>query len=114
MKKIPRLLSVYWLIVAVVALSGLASCTILQPMRDGSVQHARAPVHAQDQRTKAETLATLEQLRDEADWKVKTLSGGPKLLWLLRKRKLDRLIEEANAGQSVDLMVIDQLVQMRP
>jgi hypothetical protein len=24
----------------------------VQPMRDGSVQHARAPVHAQDQRTK--------------------------------------------------------------
>jgi hypothetical protein len=32
----------------------------VQPMRDGSVQHARAAVHAQDQRTKAETLARLE------------------------------------------------------
>jgi hypothetical protein len=106
MKKIP--------IVAVVALSVLASCTILQPMRDSSVQHAGAPVHAQDQRTKAETLAILQQMRDEADWKVKTLSGAPKLLWLLRQRKLDHLIEEANAGQSVDPMVIDQLAQMRP
>jgi hypothetical protein len=106
MKKIP--------IVAVLALSVLASCTILQPMRDGSVQHARAPVHAQDQRTKAETLATLQQMRDEADWKVKTTSGKYKLEWLLWERKLDHLIEQANAGQSVDPMDIDRLAQMRP
>ena len=46
----------------------------VQPMRDGSVQHARAPVHAQDQRTKAETLARLEQMRAYVDWKLKTTS----------------------------------------
>ena len=34
-----------------------------------------------------------------------------RLLW---KRKLDRLIEQANAGQSVDPMDIDRLAQMRP
>ena len=106
MKKIP--------IVAVLALSVLASCTVLQPMRDGSVQHARAPVHAQDQRTKAETLAGLEQMRADVDWKLKTTSGKYKLEWLLRKRKLDRLIEQANGGQSVDPMDIDRLAQMRP
>ena len=66
-------------------------------MRDGSVQHARAPVHAQDQRTKAETLATLEQMRADVDRKLKTTSGKYKLEWLLGKRKLDRLIEQANA-----------------
>ena len=106
MKKIP--------IVAVLALSVLSSCTILQPMRDGSVQHARAPVHAQDQRTKAETLATLERMRADVDWKLKTTSGKYKLEWLLWKCKLDRLIEQANAGQSVDPMDIDRLAQMRP
>ena len=106
MKKIP--------IVAVLALSVLASCTTLKPMRDGSVQHARAPVHAQDQRTNAETLARLEQMRADVDWKLKTTSGKYKLEWLLWKRKLDRLIEQANAGQSVDPMDIDRLAQMRP
>ena len=106
MKKIP--------IVAVLALSVLASCTVLQPMRDGSVQHARAPVHAQDQRTKAETLARLERMRAEVDWKLKTTSGKYKLEWLLWARKLDRLIEQANGGQSVDPMDIDRLAQMRP
>ena len=83
-------------------------------MRDGSVQHARAAVHAQDQRTKAETLATLEQMRADVDWKLKTTSGKYKLEWLLWKRKLDRLIEQANAEQSVDPMDIDRLAQMRP
>lgn len=106
MKKIP--------IVAVLALSILASCAIIEPMRDGSVQHARAPVHAQDQRTKAETLARLEQMRADVDWKLKTTSKEYKLEWLLWKRKLDRLIEQANAGQSVDPMDIDRLAQMRP
>jgi hypothetical protein len=106
MKKIP--------IVAVVALSVLASCTILQPMRDGSVQHARAPDHAQDQRTKAETLATLEKQRDVVEWKLKTTSGKYKLEWLLWQRKLDKLIEQFNAGQYVDPTEIDQLVQKRP
>jgi transposase len=70
----------------------------VQPMRDGSVQHALAPVHVQDQRTKAETLARLEQMRAYVDWKLKTTSGKYKLEWLLWKRKLDRLIEQANAG----------------
>ena len=83
-------------------------------MRDGSVQHARAPVHAQDQRTKAETLARLEQMRADVDWKLKTTSGKYKLEWLLWKRKLDRLIEQANEGQSVDPMDIDQLARKRP
>jgi hypothetical protein len=101
-------------IVAVLALSVLASCTILQPMRDGCVQRARAPVHAQDQRTNAETLATLERMCADVDWKLKTTNGKYKLEWLLWKRKLDRLIEQANAGQSVDPMDIDRLVQMRP
>ena len=55
----------------------------VQPMRDGSVQHARAPVHAEDQRTKAETLARLEQMRADVDWKLKTTSGKYKLEWLL-------------------------------
>ena len=86
----------------------------VQPMRDGSVQHARAPVHAQDQRTNAETLARLEQMRADVDWKLKTTSGKYKLEWLLWKRKLDRLIEQANAEQSVDPMDIDRLAQMHP
>jgi hypothetical protein len=65
-------------------------------------------------------------MRAYVDWKLKTTSGkykshlaqshvrSFKQEWLLWKRKLDRLIEQANAGQSVDPMDIDQLARKRP
>jgi hypothetical protein len=72
------------------------------------------PVRAQDQKAKTEVLAKLEQMLADTDWKVTTSTGGPKGQWLLRQRKLNRLIDQLKAGQSVDPKEVDELLRQHP
>ena len=48
-------------------------------------------------------LATqVEGALEKCDWKVRTLSGGPKGLMLLHQAKMRRVLDELKADRSVD------------
>ena len=67
---------------------------------------------AQDQGTNRELVAKLEQMRSDSAHKAEILSGGPKQEWLLREAKINRLIGQLKAGQTVDPKEIDELLKV--
>ena len=68
---------------------------------------------AQDKDSNQELMAKLEQMRNETEQKVQSLSGGPKLKWLLHEARVNKLIDRLKAGQPVDPKEIDDLLNER-
>ncbi len=66
---------------------------------------------AQDKAPNRELLAKLEQMRSESESKAQTLTGGPKMKWLLQEARINKFIERIKAGQTVDPKEIDQLLR---
>lgn len=66
---------------------------------------------AQPQANQLELMAQLEPMLEKCDWKIKTLSGGPKLVMLLHQAKMRRILAELKAGKSVDPKDIDEVLQ---
>lgn len=66
---------------------------------------------SQEQKASPELMARLERMRDETSWKVRTVGGGYKNLWLLHDRKLRRIYEQLQAGQTVDPKDLEELIK---
>lgn len=74
---------------------------------------AVAPMWAQQQKADLNLVAQLEKRLAESDLKSKGLTGAPKQLWLLRRAKIDNIIDRLKAGQFVDPKEIDVVLSGR-
>jgi len=66
---------------------------------------------AQDKGSNPELVAKLEQMRSDSEHKAEILTGKPKAEWLMREARINRLIGQLKAGQSVDPQEIDELLK---
>jgi hypothetical protein len=69
---------------------------------------------AQPQANQLELMAQLEPMLEKCDWKIKTLSGGPKLVMLLHQAKMRRILAELKAGKSVDTKELEEVMKVHP
>ena len=69
------------------------------------------PVGAQQQSPDPNLVAQLEKMLAQSDYKSRTLTGGPKGLWLLRQAKIEKIIERLKAGQPVDPKDLDTILK---
>lgn len=72
---------------------------------------AATPICAQQKSPDANLLAQLENRLAESDNKSKGLTRKPKSLWLLREAKIEKIIEQLKAGQSIDPKEIDVILK---
>ena len=70
-----------------------------------------AGAQAQDKSSNPELVAKLEQMRSDSEHKAEILTGKPKAEWLMREARINRLIGQLKAGQSVDPQEIDELLK---
>jgi hypothetical protein len=68
---------------------------------------ALAPLWAQEKSPDANFLAQFEKRLTQSESESKRLTGEPKALWLMRKAKIEKVIDRLKAGQSVDLKELD-------
>ena len=68
-------------------------------------------IWAQHQNPNAELTAQPEQRLAQSDSEARQLNGGPKELWLLRKLKIEEIIDRLKAGKSVDPKEIDTILK---
>jgi len=68
---------------------------------------------AQDKGSNPELVARLEQMRTASEHKAEILNGKPKAEWLLREARINRLIDQLKAGQTVDPKEIDELLKVQ-
>jgi hypothetical protein len=71
------------------------------------------PIWAQQQNPDPNLMGQLEQRLTESDSKARSLTGGPKLVWLLRQVEIEKTMDRLNAGQSVDPKEIDRILEGR-
>ncbi len=64
----------------------------------------------QQQGGDAQSLARLEQLAGDCEWKLRNATGGVKGRLSLHHRKLENIIEQLKAGKSVDSKEIDRVL----
>ncbi len=57
-------------------------------------------------------IAQLEPMIETCDWKIRTLTGGPKGVMLLHNFKMKKILGELKAGNSVDPKEIDEVINM--
>ena len=57
-------------------------------------------------------VAQFEPMVETCDWKVGTLTGGPKGVMLLHNTKMKRILGELKAGKSVDPKELDEVMKM--
>jgi len=50
-------------------------------------------------------------MRSDSEHKAEILTGKPKAEWLMREARINRLIGQLKAGQSVDPQEIDELLK---
>jgi hypothetical protein len=72
---------------------------------------AEKPIWAQQQNPDPNLMVQLEQRLAQSDSEAKSLTGGPKELWLLRKLQIEETIDRLKAGQSVDPKEIDVILK---
>ena len=68
---------------------------------------------AQDKGSNQNLVARLEQMRTDSEHKAEILAGKPKQEWLLREARINGLIAQLKAGQSLDPKEIDELLKER-
>jgi len=66
---------------------------------------------AQDKGSNPELVAKLDQMRSDSAHKAEILAGKPKAEWLMREARINRLIAQLKAGQTVDPKEIDELLK---
>ena len=59
-------------------------------------------------------LALLEPTLEKCEWKVQTLTGGPKGVMLLHQTKMRRILSELRAGQPVNPKEIEEIMKEHP
>ena len=59
-------------------------------------------------------LALLEPTLEKCEWKVQTLTGGPKGVMLLHQAKMRRILSELRAGQPVNPKEIEEIMKEHP
>jgi len=74
---------------------------------------AVAPLWAQEKSPDANLFAQLEKRVAQSESESKRLAGAPKLLWLMREAKIEKIIERLKAGQSVDPKELDVIFSGR-
>jgi len=74
---------------------------------------AVAPLWAQEKSPDANLLAQLENRLAQSDSESKRLTGAPKMLWLMREAKIEKIIDRLKAGQSVDPKELDVIFSGR-
>ena len=72
---------------------------------------AAMPARAQPQGDRSQLVALLEPTLEKCEWKVRTITGGPKGLMLLHQAKMRRILGELKAGQSVEPKDIDDIMK---
>ncbi len=65
----------------------------------------------QAQGNQPQLIAHLEPMLEKCDWKVQTLTGGPKGVMLLHQAKMRRILSELRAGQPVNPKEIDEIMK---
>jgi hypothetical protein len=58
-----------------------------------------------------DSIARLEQAKADCQWKVRTLTGGPKGKMLLHQRAMENVLAKLKLGEPVDPKAIDQSFQ---
>ena len=66
---------------------------------------------AQPHDSQSHLVAQLEPMIEKCDWKVRTLSGGPKGAMLLHNAKMRRILGELKAVQPVDPKEIKEIMK---
>ena len=66
---------------------------------------------AEPQKDQSKLVAQVSSALEKCDWKVRTLSGGPKALMLLHQAKMRKVLEEIKEGRSVDSNEIADVTQ---
>lgn len=74
---------------------------------------AVAPMWAQQKTPDANLFAQLDTRLTQSESESKRLTGEPKLLWLMREAKIEKVIDRLKAGQSVDPKEIDVILNGR-
>jgi len=74
---------------------------------------AVAPLWAQEKSPDANLLPQLENRLAQSDSESKRLTGAPKMLWLMREAKIEKIIDRLKAGQSVDPKELDVIFSGR-
>jgi hypothetical protein len=74
---------------------------------------AVAPLWAQEKSPDANLFAQLEKRLTQSESESKRLTGEPKALWLMRKAKIEKVIDRLKAGQSVDPKELDVIFSGR-
>lgn len=67
------------------------------------------PVQAQG--NQPHLLAVLELTLEKCEWRVQTLTGGPKGVMLLHQAKMRRILSELKAGRSVEPREIEEIMK---
>ena len=62
--------------------------------------------------TRSNLIAQLEPIVETCDWKVRTLTGGPKDVMLVHNTKMKKILDDVRTGKSVDPKDIDEVMQM--
>jgi len=57
-------------------------------------------------------VAQLEPMITTCDWKLRTLTGEPKGVMLLHNAKMKKILEDLQAGKSVDLNEVDAVIKL--
>ena len=69
------------------------------------------PAWAQPQGNQVPLVAQLEPMLEKCEWKVRTITGGPKGLMLLHQTRMRRILSELKAGQSVEPKEIEEIMK---
>jgi len=72
---------------------------------------AAAPMWAQQTSPDANLMAQLEKRLAQSDSESKRLTAKPKMLWLMREAKIEKVIDRLKAGESVDPREIDVILK---
>lgn len=75
---------------------------------------AAMPAWAQAQGNQPHLLALLEPTLEKCEWRVKTLTGGPKGVMLLHQTKMRRILSELKAGRSIEPKEIEEIMKEHP
>jgi len=72
---------------------------------------AAMPARAQPQGNQPQLVALLEPMLEKCDWKVRTITGGPKGVMLLHQAKMRRVLGELKAGQPINPNEIEEIMK---
>jgi hypothetical protein len=77
---------------------------------------ASSPLWTEPRAAIADTkfIARLEQKYGDCEWKVRNLTGGPKLALLLHHAKMGNAIERLKAGETVDAQDLQRVLADHP